>query len=694
VLYGYDQSSVTMVNKYNIVNSIGRLSWSAPVDQNFRPIAMDAFSYDPLGRTKQFWQETPANRGVKDQVICYDYDLTGNPVDFFVAANQAASQGVIEQLTYDGAGRLTTFFENVTAAPSFSTTMISGITYNALGQRTSATFANGLTQSWKYNNRGSVTSMAAGTGCSAGSCTTTKYGYTLGYAPNGNVTSANDTVNGNWNYAYDALNRLVCANLAANGTCPTTGTPTYSYTYDRFGNRLKQTGPITFNASFTGNNNRIDGYCYDAAGNLLDAAPCPTGANSVHAFKYDAENRLVISNQLGTNYIYDADGRRVEKATGSTLEDYLYDKDGNILSNWITNSPSYAEYYANGWHFLSEYINAAHTTSTMYFEHSDWLGTERMRSDINGNIYETCSSLPFGDNLNCVGPTDVSPMHFTGKERDPESGLDNFGARYYANTMGRFMSPDWASKPTAVPYAMFGDPQSINLYSYVGNNPLSHADVDGHCWPFCGLAVKLGAWVGTGVATQGGKQFATNVGIGAAKGAGTFALNTARTAVAIGQGSSPGGAFSAVQTMTAPLPSALTPSNQTQAQVSTATQITLTVASIVAPATIESASATATTTLFRAVGPAEAESIEAGGAFSGAPNGTMFKGFFFNQSDAESFGQAATRSFGEETSVYSTEAPTDLVNASPPHNAAGEGPGVLIPNKNLNQLTPPRPVNP
>jgi len=69
---------------------------------------------------------------------------------------------------------------------------------------------------------------------------------------------------------------------------------------------------------------------------------------------------------------------------------------------------------------------------------------------------------------------------FTGKERDTESGLDYFGARYYASSMGRFMSPDWASKPEAVPYSSLPDPQTLNLYAYVGNNPLSRADADGH----------------------------------------------------------------------------------------------------------------------------------------------------------------------------------------------------------------------
>ncbi len=45
------------------------------------------------------------------------------------------------------------------------------------------------------------------------------------------------------------------------------------------------------------------------------------------------------------------------------------------------------------------------------------------------------------------------------------------------------MVPDWAAKPAAVPYAEFGNPHSLNLYGYVGNNPLLHADPDGHCWP-------------------------------------------------------------------------------------------------------------------------------------------------------------------------------------------------------------------
>jgi RHS repeat-associated protein len=69
----------------------------------------------------------------------------------------------------------------------------------------------------------------------------------------------------------------------------------------------------------------------------------------------------------------------------------------------------------------------------------------------------------------------ANPLHFTGKERDTESGNDYFGARYYGSSMGRFMTPD----PSTLEYADPTNPQSFNLYSYVLNNPLINFDPDG-----------------------------------------------------------------------------------------------------------------------------------------------------------------------------------------------------------------------
>ena len=85
---------------------------------------------------------------------------------------------------------------------------------------------------------------------------------------------------------------------------------------------------------------------------------------------------------------------------------------------------------------------------------------------------------------------------FTGKERDSESGLDNFGARYDASSLGRFMTPDWSNILTAVSYASVDDPQTLNLYSYVRNNPTTLTDPDGHCWDgfqhFCNWVTGYG----------------------------------------------------------------------------------------------------------------------------------------------------------------------------------------------------------
>ena len=98
----------------------------------------------------------------------------------------------------------------------------------------------------------------------------------------------------------------------------------------------------------------------------------------------------------------------------------------------------------------------------------------------------------------------LSQPRFTGKERDTESGNDYFGARYYASSMGRWMSPDWSANPTSVPYADFSNPQSLNLYRYGANNPLVTVDKDGHCPPCIVVAAVI---IGGAVVYTGYKAF-------------------------------------------------------------------------------------------------------------------------------------------------------------------------------------------
>jgi RHS repeat-associated protein len=468
--YLYDSPT----GQYNIssTNPVGRLV------QATSGCSFTLNRYDAVGRIVFQVQQTPLScdlTGTSYFRHTYVYDLMGNMTSF--------TDGMFETFTYgyNGVGRLTSVTSSRTTGPNgapWPTNLMSAAHYNALGGITSDTLADGESDSWSYDNRGRLRSQSVTLGGS------TIYSLNMtSYAPNGNVLAVNDNANGDWNYSYDQFNRLVCTNLASNSTCttPPTGAPTYTYVYDRFGNRWQQNGPVFNNVKFTGNNpsspvntNRVDGYSYDTAGNLTN--------DGTYTYSYDAENRLisVVGGSTNSTYTYDALGHRVRK-TGNANECgyngntyYLYDLSDHavVFSPMVAGGANdcHDEIYAGGRH-LATYAGG------LTFNHSDWLGTERVRHTYGSTGSETCASLPFGDNLTCnyTDPSrSVSPLHFTGKERDSESGLHNFGARYNSSSLGRFMSPD--------PYnagAFLGAPQSWDAYSYVLNNPLNAIDPDG-----------------------------------------------------------------------------------------------------------------------------------------------------------------------------------------------------------------------
>jgi RHS repeat-associated protein len=255
---------------------------------------------------------------------------------------------------------------------------------------------------------------------------------------------------------------------------------------------------------------------YFALGRFLKPIP-PSQRKNVNSYIYDAEGRIcavksepVPGTYSMTAYVYDADGNRVAKGALSSWPtdglcpnlapggvftptnsyvlgpsgEQLTETDGN--GNWI-----HSNVFAAGM-LISTYDMAptgapAVNAPAVHFQLEDWLGSRRVQTDIAGNQEETFSNLPFGDGLiaNPVSgapPTadDATEHHFTGKERDQESGNDYFGARYYASTMGRFLSPDWSAKEEPVPYAKLDNPQTLNLYQYMRNNPLGGVDPDGH----------------------------------------------------------------------------------------------------------------------------------------------------------------------------------------------------------------------
>jgi RHS repeat-associated protein len=122
------------------------------------------------------------------------------------------------------------------------------------------------------------------------------------------------------------------------------------------------------------------------------------------------------------------------------------------------------------------------SAGAVHYYFSDHLGSHGVVVNATGTTLEQdIDYYPYGGEEHDYSTNVAQNYKFTGKERDAESGLDNFGARYDASSLGRFMTPDWAAKATAVPYAKFGDPQTLNLYAYVENAPLNRIDADGHC---------------------------------------------------------------------------------------------------------------------------------------------------------------------------------------------------------------------
>ena len=118
---------------------------------------------------------------------------------------------------------------------------------------------------------------------------------------------------------------------------------------------------------------------------------------------------------------------------------------------------------------------------TTYYYAEDFLGSSRAM--VQAGATSACFDadfLPFGRENDAVTTCNVNSYKFEGKERDAETGNDDFGARYYSSNFGRWLSPDWSSTPAPVPYANLANPQTLNLYAMVEDDPESFADLDGH----------------------------------------------------------------------------------------------------------------------------------------------------------------------------------------------------------------------
>jgi RHS repeat-associated protein len=114
---------------------------------------------------------------------------------------------------------------------------------------------------------------------------------------------------------------------------------------------------------------------------------------------------------------------------------------------------------------------AYYSGGSIHYQHQDWQGTERARTSNNGAMEGAYTSLPFGDGFGVTYGSDTDAYHYAQLDHDSESGTEHAEFRQYSSTQGRWMSPD----PYDGSYDP-SDPQSLNRYNYVRNNPLSFID--------------------------------------------------------------------------------------------------------------------------------------------------------------------------------------------------------------------------
>ena len=326
---------------------------------------------------------------------------------------------------------------------------------------------NNLYEYNDYNNRLQPTEIGLGTFSGGSDKLMLQFAYGAANNNNGNILSQIITRPSltalTQTYTYDKLNRLTSAAESGAGTAWSRG-----YSYDRYGNRAVTansglpTSPLmpTARSNFSSSTNRLTltGTNYDNAGNQIATALGETLA-------YDAANRLksYTLSSATTSYNYGPQGRRVQKVTPSVTETYVYDAFGKLAA---------------------EYSSAAPSSAGTFYRTSDHLGSTRLVTKQDQSDADCYDYAPFGEEIPdtlgsrssnaCFAAAFDGRHRFTGKERDDESDLDYFLARYYSGPMGRFLSvdPENAGADQAFP-------QSWNAYAYVNNNPLKYVDPDG-----------------------------------------------------------------------------------------------------------------------------------------------------------------------------------------------------------------------
>ncbi len=216
-------------------------------------------------------------------------------------------------------------------------------------------------------------------------------------------------------------------------------------------------------------------YTYDCNGNML--------SDWERTFTWDADNRPVSITQTGvgtTTFAYSGTGARVKKASpGGTI------RYAGAYEDHVTDGVKVKHLFAGSLRVATRVTGGPN--AGIYYIHGDHLGSLNVFTNSSGTEVQRLTYLPYGEAHTNSGSVDFHQYRYTDQEQDPETGLYFYQARYYNPVLGRFISPD-----SLVPEP--GNPQSLNRYSYVANNPLNLIDPTGHFWEwedFTGLVSSV-----------------------------------------------------------------------------------------------------------------------------------------------------------------------------------------------------------
>ena len=461
-------------------NTVGRLSMVYTYNSARVTQTVTEFSYDAMGRPVSSWQCAPVNCASGTWHATYTYDFAGNITSIIYPS------GRVVNYTYDAADRPKTTVDGsngITYATGFQTVpsgCLAGAvcytpqaTFYALSIGQSASFT-GLNLTHTYSNRLQPNEFKATS--SAGNAIDIIYNFvdSLSGKNAGHVYGTTDVLDStrSQTFLYDQLNRITTAQTTSTYASSPLHCWGEAYGLDPWGNL--QSIAATTNSQYTGcsqesgfsrpadTNNHLNGFSYDLSGN--------TQNDGSFSYTWDAESQLTSAG--GVTYTYDAQGHRVQKSTG---KNYIYGLSDEILAETDASGNTTAEYIFFGGKRIAMIPSGGNPS--YYVE--DLLGTSRVITQSNGAVCYDADFYPYGGERSYINACPQN-YKFEGKERDTETGNDDFGARYYSNRFGRWLSADWSAVPSPIPYANLTNPQTLNLYAMVSDDPESFADLDGH----------------------------------------------------------------------------------------------------------------------------------------------------------------------------------------------------------------------